>query len=96
MTHTVQIKLNNGEKVGEWRNLETFGNRKWNASFNLDQIELISGIKLTSNEIISPAQAEKKGLDKELTKLLTITESRGFKLENKKLTNKKLNNVFNK
>lgn len=94
LTYTAQSKLNNGEKIGDWHNVETFGHRKWNASFKVDQVELLSGIKLTEETIISPAQAEKKGLDKELTKLLTVTESRGFKLENKKVTNKKLSEVF--
>ena len=96
LTYTAQSKLNNGEKVGDWRNVESFGNRKWNASFKLNEIELLSGLKLTKDEVMSPAQAEKKGLDKELVKLLTMTESRGFKLENKKVTNKKLSEVFNK
>lgn len=91
---TVKSKLNNGEKIGDWHNVETFGHRKWNASFNVKDVELISGLKLTTEEVISPAQAEKKGLDKELTKLFTVTESRGFKLDNKKVTNKKLKEVF--
>lgn len=93
---TVKSKLNNGEKIGDWRQVESFGHRKWNASFKVEEVELITGIKLKEEVVISPAQAEKKGLEKELTKLFTVTESRGFKLENKKVTNKKLSEVFNK
>lgn len=93
---TVKSKLNNGEKIGDWRNVESFGHRKWNAVFKVEDVELLSGIKLTESTIISPAQAEKRGLDKDLTKLFTVSESRGFKLENKKVNNKKLSEVFNK
>lgn len=92
----IKNKLNLGEVVGNWRAVETYGHRKWSPTFKVEDVELLSGIDLRDSVVISPAQAERKGLDKEIVKLFTITESRGIKLENKDLNNKKLSEVFNK
>lgn len=69
--------------VPGWTFKQSYGNRKWIEGANAEALSMLTGIsvdKLVKSELISPAQAEKAGVDKITTSMWTETASRGFTL----------------
>ena len=75
--------------------VESFGIRQWKDDVDPKDIEVITGLKLTKEELVSPAQAEKLGADKSLVEFYTIRKSKGFDLKSTNV-NKKAEKVFGK
>lgn len=69
--------------VPGWAMKQTYGNRKWLNGADVATLAMLSGVevdKLATSALVSPAQAEKVGVPKEITTLWTERASRGFNL----------------
>ena len=69
--------------VPGWTMKQTYGNREWVDGADAETIAMLGGVavdKLQKSSLITPAQAEKAGLDKAITAAWTERASRGFNL----------------
>lgn len=73
-------RIKRGGIIPGWTTEQSFGDRKWKAGISPDAIEMMTGRKIVKQEILSPAQAEKMGVSKELMKSLVDRHFVGVKL----------------
>ena len=69
-----------GGIVPGWSLERAYGRRSWINDSKVTALEAISGVDLHERKSISPAQAEKRGVDKTLVKQFTTTPETGRKL----------------
>lgn len=74
-------RLNNNRLVPNYTTVRSYGNRKWTSEATPEFIEMMTGKDVTKVEMLSPAQAEKKGVPKDITDKLTSRYFKGLKLE---------------
>ena len=65
---------------------EKFGDRSWKSDVTPEAIEVLTGLTIVEKVIMSPAKAEKLGVDKKLVKDLVERKHLGFKLTKKDYT----------
>lgn len=88
-------RLKEGASIKGYSLQPTFSNRKWVGSLDAEAFKIMSTFDLREKTLMSPAQAEKKGVPKELVASFTETVQTGFKLaevDETLLANKLFNN----
>lgn len=88
-------RLKNGNIVPGYSFETSLGNRQWAAGVTVDSMRALTGVDLTKIDMYTPAQAEKLGVSKKLTDLMTTRENRGAKLIKKDVL-KEANKIFKK
>lgn len=73
-------RLSQGQHVVHWALKSSQGNRKWIDGVNAETLKCMTGIDVSTVGIISPAQAEKRGVSKDIVASFTIRPSNGFNL----------------
>lgn len=70
-----------------------YGNRSWKVGMSPESIFAMTGIDVVEKKFMTPAKAEKAGVDKKLVKEISEAKFKGMKLERKSAT-KEGNNIF--
>lgn len=86
-------RIKEGKIVPNYISTDNYGHRKWNDNVNPETIQLLTGIDVTEKTLITPAQAEKRGLSKEVTQAFTSRPLLGTRLKRKDST-KEGNKIF--
>jgi len=86
-------KIREGKIIPGYITEESFGDRKWKPEVSPAAIEMLCGVKITEQTMLSPAKAEKVGVPKELVKGFVDRHFIGQKLV-KKDVNKLASQVF--
>lgn len=84
-------RIKNGEHVAHWTLKNSLSNRKWLDGITADVVKSMSGVDVSDVGIITPSQAEKRGVNKSVIESLTERKSTGFKL-----VRQDINSVFKK
>jgi len=88
-------KIKNGEVVENYTPENSLGNKTWLGYVNPALIKSLTGVDISSQKMITPAQAIKNNVPKELVEGLTHRPNRGVKL--KRITaNEKASKMFAK
>lgn len=85
---TTRIKEN--KKIPGYALIDNLGDRKWNPDVSPELIKMLTGKDITETKVLSPAQAEKIGVDKKLVADLVNRPMLGQKL--KKMDSGKIGN----
>lgn len=88
-------RIKEGAIIPGWMTEQKLGDRKWKSSISPQAIEVMTGKKIVKETILSPAQAEKLGVPKDLVKTLVDRHLMGVTLVKKdagKLADKIFNN----
>lgn len=72
--------INKGGIIPGWSVERAFGRRQWRDPAEVGLIEALSGVTLTETKPVSPAQAEKLGVPKDLVSVYTTNRETGRKL----------------
>lgn len=72
-----------GKIIPGWITEKNFGHRKWKPGIGPETIKSLTGIDITTKAVVSPAQAEKLGLDKNFVNALAEKYFIGNKLVKK-------------
>jgi len=76
-----QHKIKSGNVVENYVVENGTGHAKWNENVTPEFLKMISGLNLTTEKILTPAQAKKKGLSPEIVEMLSHKPSTGFRLK---------------
>lgn len=74
-------RMTEGQVVPGWDMKKRYSNRSWMKNITPDAIKLMTGIDISETKMISPNQAEKRGLSKDLVKQFTTRFLQGTKVE---------------
>jgi len=74
-------RMKAGQLVPNYVSKDRWGDRKWNKGIDANFIQAMTGKDVTKTTMLSPAQAEKKGVDKEMVKSLTARPHLGQSLK---------------
>jgi hypothetical protein len=80
------MKLKEGKSIPGYGLEEKFGDRSWKADVTPEAIECLTGLVIVEKVIMSPAKAEKLGVDKKLVKDLVERKFTGVKAVKKDFT----------
>lgn len=81
ITQLATDRIKNGKIIPNYVQVTKYGNRNWKKGFSPEAIKVMTGKDLTKKSVMSPAQAEKLGMSKELVSSLTEQFFKGQKLE---------------
>lgn len=87
-------RLKAGEVISNYSLNNQLSNREWKEHVSPDFLLALTGKNLTKAKLITPAQAEKEGVSKELVEFLTERFNKGVKLSRID-SNKKASKMFN-
>lgn len=73
-------RLTQGQVINNWHMTKSKGHTRWNDGLDAQMIEVVTGVKVTRVETISPTQAKKKGMDDATLSALTFRPETGKKL----------------
>ena len=79
-TELAQHRLTKGEVIDNYGVQHEFTNRQWKDNVNAETVKALTGEDITKNQLITPAQAEKKGVDKKFVEAMTERHSKGVKV----------------
>jgi len=88
-------RIKGGKIVPGWMTETNYGDRKWKPGISPETIEVLTGKKIVEQKMLSPAQAEKIGVSKDLVNGLVDRHFLGQKLVRKD-AGKLADNVFGK
>lgn len=88
-------RVQNGAIIPGFAMVESFGHRKWKDGMDPSDIEVLTRHSITKKEYISPAQAEKLGIDENLINAYSARFSTGFDLKPSDI-NEKASKIFGK
>lgn len=80
LSELAQHRIRNGAVVGEYQMQERYGNRAWNPTLTPDLLAALTGKNLTKPGTVTPAQAEKLGVPKNVVETLSHRPMIGTKL----------------
>lgn len=80
------LKLKEGKHIPGYGLEEKFGDRSWKSDVTPEAIEVLTGLTIVEKVIMSPAKAEKLGVDKKLVKDLVERRMIGVKAVKKDYT----------
>lgn len=86
-------RIKEGKLIPNYIQEKKYGHRKWKNGISPKAIQMMTGVDVTETKVMSPAKAEKAGVDKKLVKQLAEASFAGFKLV-KKDTSELGNKVF--
>lgn len=87
LTETAEFRIRSGESVRGWALKESISNRQWAEGVTADFIQQMSAVDVSDRAIVSPAQAEKRGVPKAIVDSFTTRKSNGFKLVQSNIEN---------
>lgn len=82
-------RLHDGQHVQHWALKSSQSNRNWLDGITADLVKSMTGVDVSKVDIVSPAQAEKMGVSKDIVNSFTHRKSNGFNL-----VRQDLNKVF--
>ncbi len=88
-------RVRNGGILPGFAMTESFGHRAWKEGVDPSDLEVLKNIKMTKSEYITPAQAEKLGVDDTLLEMYSTRFSKGFDLKPSDI-NEKATKIFGK
>jgi len=71
LSDQIKLKLNSGQYVPNYQTLPKFGNRFWQDENQAKLMAALTGVDISTQSILTPTQAVKKGLADELVSTLT-------------------------
>ena len=77
----ITYRLRNGKVIGNYALIPDYGNRSWKEGTTSEIIRGLTGIDVSKASIISPKQAEDKGVPEEVIKAFSENKYKGTKLE---------------
>jgi hypothetical protein len=77
MTHKIQ----SGQVIAGYALKQRFANRTWKPGLSGDVLSMVAGVNLRKDGLVTPAEAERRGVSKEGIAALTDRPSIGVKLE---------------
>jgi len=80
LSEMTEHRIRNGQSVNGWTLKESISNRQWSEGVTAQLIQQMTCIDVSDDAIISPSQAEKKGVPKAIIDSFTVRKSNGFKL----------------
>lgn len=80
MSELAKSRLTKGELIPNYGLKASYGDRQWLPGVTPETIQMMCGVDITERKTLSPAQAEKKGVPKELMKQFAKAEVKGFNL----------------
>jgi hypothetical protein len=76
-------RIGRGQIIPGYIAEDVYGHRTWKKDISADAIKMMTGIDITTIEMLSPAQAEKRGVPKKLMESMTERKLGGRKLKAK-------------
>lgn len=76
-------RIKQGKILRNWSTENSYSDRKWKTTISPDTIEMMTGLKIIKQEMVSPAQAEKLGVNKEIVNSLVDRRFLGQKIVRK-------------
>lgn len=74
-------RVRNGHVIQNYTLEHQTGNRAWNDGITPEVLQILTGKDLTKKKLVSPAQAEKSGVSKEIVATLAHKPNIGYKLK---------------
>lgn len=93
LTELGTIRIKEGKVIPGYVQTKRYGNRTWKSGISPDAIEMMTGKNVIKKTFMTPAQAQKLGVSKDLIDQLVEKPFLGLKLE-KKDTTKMGNEIF--
>lgn len=81
-------RIQNGGVIQGYSYQMKYGDRKWRDGVSAKSIKMLTGVDIMKTEMMSPAQAEKAGVNKRFVEGLVMKPSKGLDLVKTDLTNK--------
>lgn len=81
LTELGASRIKKGKIIPGYVTANTYTNRMWNTNVTPESIKMMTGVDVTKSSFMSPAQAEKAGVPKDLSKALSAKRFKGVKLE---------------
>ena len=79
-------RIQNNQIVPGYSFEMSYGDRKWKSNVTAESIQALTGVSIMKTDMMSPNQAEKAGVNKKLTAVLTEKPAKGPKLVKKDLS----------
>lgn len=80
LTKMTEYRVKNGEIVGNYAMMPSYGNRTWNDGLTADLLQMFAGKDLRKPGLVTPAQAVNMGVDETVIATLCHRPQRGAKL----------------
>lgn len=80
-----QHRIGNGAIVEGFSLEHRYGNRVWNDGLSADALRALTGVDLTKPGTVTPAEAERRGVPKEIVAMMTHKPNLGVKLAKQKI-----------
>ncbi len=93
LSELAKFRIKSGQVIEDFTLEATQGNREWPVWANADLLKTMTGQDLSKPGLISPAQAEKKGVPKDAVNAIAVRNSTGTKLV-RESANKKASRLF--
>ena len=74
-------RIKNGRQIAGFALEPSYGNRKWSDGMNADIIKALTGVDMNKTVMLSPAEAEKKKIDRAIIDQFAVKEFKGHKLK---------------
>jgi hypothetical protein len=74
-------RIKEGKLIPDYATIEQYGNRDWKSGVTAESIKVLTGVDITRKEMMSPAQAEKAGVPKDLVSFYVDRYFKGFNLK---------------
>ena len=74
-------RIKQGKVIPDYAFENSYGNREWKIEVSPEVMEMLTGIKVTEQTMLSPAKCEKLGISKDLIASFTNRQFRGQKLK---------------
>jgi hypothetical protein len=74
-------RIANGKLINNWTCSQSYGNRKWKKNVTPDMIKALTGKDIIEKKVLSPAKAEKMGVDSKLVDSITERYNKGQTLK---------------
>lgn len=93
LSELAKFRIKAGQVIEDFTLEATQGNREWPEWANGDTLKAMTGIDLSKPGLVTPAQAEKKGVPKDAVNAIAVRNSTGTKLV-RESANKKASRLF--
>lgn len=88
-------RLQNNQVIPGYGMVQKFGDRAWKPGITAETIKMMTGVDITKVDMMSPAQAEKAGLNKKMVAQIAVKPPKGFEIKKVNI-NEQADKLFNK
>lgn len=88
-------RLQNNQVIPGYGMVQKFGDRAWKPGITAETIKMMTGVDITKTDMMSPAQAEKAGLNKKMVAQIAVKPPKGFEIKKVNI-NEQADKLFNK